>query len=300
MSRRVRLEPMTEQRYLSWIPETIAGFVRQRTDSGTQSEREARAEAELGFDRLLPDGLHTAGHHLWSVFDVESPDEVGYLWLAVPEQAQGDEAFVYDVAVASIARGRGLGRATMLAAEEEARRRGATAIKLNVFAHNRVARALYDSLGYQPVATQMARRLDRQPPMPVPDGPLVRLLPMTGDAFERYRARAEEKYADSIASSGDQHFWTACDGDREVGTIWLQIVKRPDGPHAFGYHFVVAEPLRRHGYGRMIMALVEAECRDRGVSKVGLNVFGADTGAHRFYEQMGFEATSTLMTKPLR
>lgn len=321
----VRLEPMTPQRYLSWIPETIAGFAAQRSESTTQSEQRARAEAERAFDRLLPDGLHTDGHHLWSVFEAEGTGEVGYLWLAVAEPTGRGEAFVYDVAVAATARGRGLGRAVMLAAEEEARGRGATVIKLNVFAHNQPARALYDSLGYQVAATQMARRLDLSA-MPVPTRPRVRLEPMTEAEFDRYRARAEQAYAESFVASGTlpaaeartraaddfarllpeglatpgQHLWTALDADREVGMIWLAVSRTPDGLHAFGYDLLVPEPLRRHGYGRAIMALAERECRDRGVVRVGLNVFGHNAGAHSLYEQAGFEATSALMTKRLR
>ena len=57
-------------------------------------------------------------------------------------------------------RGRGLGRDTMLLAEEEARRLGRTRIKLNVFARNAVARALYLSLGFEEMAIQMSKAVE--------------------------------------------------------------------------------------------------------------------------------------------
>jgi ribosomal protein S18 acetylase RimI-like enzyme len=56
-------------------------------------------------------------------------------------------------------RGRGLGRLAMTLAEAEARRGGATQLGLNVFAHNRVAWALYERLGYSVVAAQMRKAL---------------------------------------------------------------------------------------------------------------------------------------------
>ncbi|MCU1494550.1 MAG: sortase-like acyltransferase [Acidimicrobiaceae bacterium] len=48
----------------------------------------------------------------------------------------------------------------MLLAENLARANGATSIGLNVFAHNRVARDLYSSLGYRETSVQMRKELD--------------------------------------------------------------------------------------------------------------------------------------------
>src|SRR5688572_3376929 len=105
---------MTPDRYLRWVPETIAGFAAQQTVSGAAPERAAREYAEREFDRLLPFGLDTPGHHLWSAFD--GSEEVGYLWLAVRTGPEGTEGYVYDVAVDRALRGRGHGHAIMLAA----------------------------------------------------------------------------------------------------------------------------------------------------------------------------------------
>ena len=319
----VRLEPMTPERYLAWIPETISGFVAQQTAAGAMPGPEAVRYAEGEFDKLLPDGLLTRDQHIWSAYD--GAVEVGYLWLGVREQSHGADAFVFDVAVDPDLRGRGHGRAIMLAAEAEARALGAVELKLNVFGHNVAAQHLYDGLGYEPASTQMARRLDTTEPLTFPGGPGVRLEPMTQEQFDTYRAQAEESYAASIAGSGmlpvaeareksaadfahllpdgldtpEQLFWTAYDGPRDVGLVWLNIRERSDGLFAFGYDFLVREELRRHGYGRAIMVAGERLCRDRGVATVGLNVFGHNPGARTLYEQMGFEVTATLLRKPL-
>ncbi len=70
------------------------------------------------------------------------------------------EGYVFDVELLPAARGRGLGRATMLAAHDAARSLGATVMRLNVFGHNGTAMALYESLGYAVTAASMHRRLD--------------------------------------------------------------------------------------------------------------------------------------------
>ena len=320
----VRLVPMTPARYLSWVPETVGGFAVQQTASGAMPDAEAREYAEREFDKLLPEGLLTHGHHVWSAYDGDV--EVGYLWLRVREQSDGTEAFVFDIAVTPDLRGRGHGRAMMQAAENEARALGATEMRLNVFGHNAVAHRLYERLGYETASTQMARRLDRTEPLTSPGGPAMRLEPMTGPQFDTYLAQAEESYAANIAGSGmlpvaeareksaadfarllpqgldtpEQFFWTAYDGVRDVGMVWLNIRERSDGLFAFGYDFLVREELRRKGYGRAVMVAAERVCRERGVASVGLNVFGHNLGARTLYEQMGFAVTATLLKKPLR
>lgn len=57
-------------------------------------------------------------------------------------------ARIYSVIVSPIARGLGLGRELVVAAETEARRRACSAMVLEVRVDNTVARALYARLGY--------------------------------------------------------------------------------------------------------------------------------------------------------
>jgi GNAT superfamily N-acetyltransferase len=56
-------------------------------------------------------------------------------------------------------RGKGYGRAAMLAAEQVVQAAGMTHIALNVFGFNTTARAMYDSLRYRVVSTQMTKPL---------------------------------------------------------------------------------------------------------------------------------------------
>ncbi|MFE9770319.1 GNAT family N-acetyltransferase [Streptomyces sp. NPDC005931] len=75
---------------------------------------------------------------------------VGYVRLGFPT-ALASNAHVRQIrglAVAEDARGRGVGRALVRAAVEEARRRGARRITLRVLGHNTTARALYESEGF--------------------------------------------------------------------------------------------------------------------------------------------------------
>ncbi len=268
----MRLEPMTPDRYLRWVPETVAGFAAQQTASGAAPDRAAREYAEREFDRLLPFGLDTPGHHLWSAFD--GSEEVGYLWLAVRSGADGTEGYVYDVAVDRALRGRGHGHAIMLAAEDAARSAGARTLRLNVFGHNTAALKLYQRLGYEITFTELVRRLDDDQPPTVAGGP-VRLV--VGPASEHIAL-------------------TAYDRAREVGAISLRITRGPDGPHAHGTDLRVG---RVPEHGRRVLAAVHDFCRERGAVAIGLTVAGRDDDVRVVAEHAGYRPVARLMSKPL-
>jgi len=81
------------------------------------------------------------------------------VWVELSERSDGPSAFVCDVQVAEELRGRGYGRAVMLAAEEACRERGATSVRLNVFGSKHVARGLYERLGFETTSVQMRKNL---------------------------------------------------------------------------------------------------------------------------------------------
>ena len=109
------------------------------------------------FDDELPSGLDAPGTWFWVILD-EGSSRVGTMWVGPHPQRPG-AAFVFDIEIDESARRRGYGRAAMLAAERLVRSAGITEIGLSVFGVNDSAKALYDSIGYRVLATQMAKSL---------------------------------------------------------------------------------------------------------------------------------------------
>lgn len=72
----------------------------------------------------------------------------------------GRAAFVYDIEMDETQRGKGYGRATMLAGEVAAKELGATTMGLNVFGFNKPAINLYTSLGYEVSSQNMMKTLE--------------------------------------------------------------------------------------------------------------------------------------------
>jgi ribosomal protein S18 acetylase RimI-like enzyme len=118
---------------------------------------EARVEAARRTDELLPHGVHTEGMRVWTA---EAAGEVvGWIWVSLPRRNRPGTAWVYMVEVDEAQRGKGYGRAIMLAAEAELVRLGVPKLGLNVFGHNTGAIRLYESLGFRVTEQQMAKSL---------------------------------------------------------------------------------------------------------------------------------------------
>lgn len=152
----VSLRPMSADEFEQWRPVSIADYAAERVRAGSMPAESALAAAREEFASLLPEGVATPTHHLLVAESAGS--YAGLLWLHVPDNGQPD-AFIYNIEVSPELRGRGLGRAIMLAAEGFAREHGASSIRLHVFGGNDIARSLYRSLGYRETDVVMAKPL---------------------------------------------------------------------------------------------------------------------------------------------
>jgi GNAT superfamily N-acetyltransferase len=153
----VQLRPMRDDEFEAWLPEMRDGYAQAMIDDGGFPAEGATAKAAADVERLFPGGRPSAEQ---LVFVIEADGEAaGELWLAEREDMRQPCLFVYDIHLAEAHRGRGYAKVAMLFAEEEARRRGAARVALNVFGRNTVARGLYRSLGYEENAVAMSKTL---------------------------------------------------------------------------------------------------------------------------------------------
>jgi ribosomal protein S18 acetylase RimI-like enzyme len=304
---------MTSAQFDDWARHSARSFADQQVAAGLQPAPEAEAFAARQLLALLPAGPATPQHSIWQV--ITADEVVGSLWLRVRTLSTEVEAYVFDVEIVPEARGRGLGRATMLAAEDAARELGADVVRLNVFGHNLPAIRLYESLGHRAATVAMTKRLSVSA---APDAGESRaeLRDMTAEEYVAFRSRlqvrlvadlvragampaqeARHQVADDLAArlprgrlSAGNRLWTGFrpDGD-EAGCVWLHLQERSDGTYAF------AHALEDTG----LLAAVERECRTLGVSSLGLSVPGFDTARRAFYEKAGFGLTALAMAKRL-
>ena len=158
----VRLRRMRDEEFADWLPRMRDDYARSMIEEGGVSPEQAMEMAAAQTEQLFP-AEQPSPEQL--VFVVEAEGEaVGELWLANRDDVLQRCLFVYQVHIAEEHRGRGHGKAAMLLAEEEARRRGIPRLALNVFGGNTVARHLYTSLGYVENAVAMSKALDQSLP----------------------------------------------------------------------------------------------------------------------------------------
>lgn len=154
----MNLRPPSPEEFATWSAAQLDAYIDEIVESGTLGREAAEQKGRADLAELLPEGLATPGQ---SVFRVEADGQaVGWLWLALRNpRGEAGVGFIYDISVDDDFRGRGYGRGAMLLAEEEARRHGLRGLALNVFGQNKIARALYSSLGYSETSVQMKKEL---------------------------------------------------------------------------------------------------------------------------------------------
>ena len=152
----VQLRPMRDDELAAWLPQMGDSYAQAMIDDGGMTSEAARERSAADMEQLFPGGEPSTDQ---LVFVLEADGErVGELWLAEREDMSRRPClFVYDVHVEEAHQGRGYGKAAMLLAEDEARRRGLDRLALNVFGRNEVARRLYRSLGYEENAVAMSK-----------------------------------------------------------------------------------------------------------------------------------------------
>jgi ribosomal protein S18 acetylase RimI-like enzyme len=151
----VELRPIGDEEFAGYRERAVPAYADELVRARGADRDAAIRSAEETFPADL---AAVAAEGQWMFRVVHAGVDVGWLWIA-PAPLGGDGLYVYDVEVDEPHRGRGLGRATMLAAEDFARRQGHDRIGLNVFGWNHRAESLYRSLGYEVMATQMRKTL---------------------------------------------------------------------------------------------------------------------------------------------
>ena len=151
---------MTTAQFEKWKPRSIAEYAREHVIGGRWTAAEALRKSRQEYDLLLPKGLATPSHRIFSIVRLRDRKAVGILWIRIEKKPQ-PSAFIFNIEIFKSFRRRGYATQAMTLLEQEARRLGLENIRLHVFAHNNAARPLYEKLGYVATNIAMRKRLRR-------------------------------------------------------------------------------------------------------------------------------------------
>lgn len=155
------LAPMRAEHFDRFRAEAIASYADDNVRALRWLPEGSVALASREFDRLLPQGVATSGHHLLEILGEPGGSTLGYIWFAVVDAPPGRTVYLYNIRVLPEFRGQGHAKAAMEQVEAHAAALGAAAVVLHVFALNTTAQALYRAVGYGITGFNLIKRLDR-------------------------------------------------------------------------------------------------------------------------------------------
>lgn len=149
------IKTMSSEEFNNYIDKAMYNYTNEKINAGNWSEEEAFAKSKEEFNKLLPNKEKTKNHYFFSIHDRN--ELIGMVWL----NKQGNKhGFIYDINIFDTYQGKGYGKQAMNEIELFARRIGIKKLELHVFAHNKVAISLYESLGYNTTNIMMTKALN--------------------------------------------------------------------------------------------------------------------------------------------
>jgi len=110
------------------------------------------------------------------------------------------------------------------------------------------------------------------------------------------RAQAREFWQGVVpaVASGDRVLFVAEDASGPVGTVQLEIVRKPNQPHRCEVaKLLVHRRARRQGVARQLMQALEAEARRRGRTLLTMDTVSGSP-AEALYRGLGFQAAGVI------
>lgn len=150
---------MTPAEHRDWLPWAIEEYAREDVEHKEVGSDRAHANMSAFLESVIPRGPRTEGHRMSIVEDAATGERVGYAWWAVRDLDAGPVAWIYDVYIDELHRGKAFGRGLMQAVEAQVLDDGLTRMELHVWATNERARSLYRSLGFREMGLEMFKRL---------------------------------------------------------------------------------------------------------------------------------------------
>src|SRR5829696_6994221 len=148
---------MSDEEYAEFRERSEVSYAAEIAASRAVPLPAARRQAAEDHERLLPEGVRTPDHYLWTVYEGDEP--VGDLWLHVETKPDGRHAFGYGIEGRQELRRRGYGRAITAAAEQKCREMNVVSIGLTVFGPTRPLRVCMRTWAFEVTLLQMHKHL---------------------------------------------------------------------------------------------------------------------------------------------
>lgn len=151
------LEPLGRSDFEGYRRYAIGHYAREKVESGQWPSSGALRRSEKEVGSLLPDGVDTSGHFIYSI--QAGTDDIGTVWIHIREENGRTLAWIYDLVISEDFRGKDYGSRALSTVETKAKELGAEEMGLHVFAHNKAAVGLYGKSDYEATSIVMAKQI---------------------------------------------------------------------------------------------------------------------------------------------
>ena len=157
----IRLRQATQKEWDLILRDEIPRYAEDHLRTGNWSKSDALQWAKDQYEKMLPQGVDTKGHHIFILIDEDSSEAVGFIWYEERSNASTPHAFLCNLHIFEPFRRQGYAMAAL--AQLEAMLRESQTLKrlqLHVFGHNQAARKLYAKQGFTETNVIMAKDVD--------------------------------------------------------------------------------------------------------------------------------------------
>ena len=157
----VKLTPMEENNFAAYLERLIREYAADHVANGNWLEEESPEKARKQVGDLLPDGLKTKDHFIWSILEESSGQKIGVLWVNVKDEGSRRRAFGYDFWIEPSLRGKGYGKQSLLALDKKLKSMDVESMGIHVFGDNATAQGLYRKMGFEVTGIHMRKKYEK-------------------------------------------------------------------------------------------------------------------------------------------
>ena len=145
----VHFRPMTANEFEIFAQWSVNNYAKSLIKSKLTTKRKAHTWAREEFDETFPEGIASKDNYFY-VIQNEQNENVGVICYQTHPDSP-EIAFITEFIIEEKFRRKGYGSSTLAKIAEDAKEKGYTKMRLNVFKHNRISYAMYLKNGYEVV-----------------------------------------------------------------------------------------------------------------------------------------------------
>ena len=145
----ITLIPIEQANYDVFLEQETVEYANDHVKSGNWHAEDAIEKSRAEFQHYLPDGPKSKDQFVFTIFNDETHQKLGVLWVQVKMDDPHREAFIFDFIIEEQFRGKGFGKQALTALDQKLIELGAESVGLHVFGHNTTAFELYKKMGYK-------------------------------------------------------------------------------------------------------------------------------------------------------